>query len=159
MEIITIILLILLGIILLFVEFALIPGVTIAGVGAVIAFGYGIFLAYSNFGIAGGIITALIIVILSPILIIRFFKGKAAKKLTLETNINSKVDLINHDKIKIGGTGITLSRLAPVGKASIEGEVVEARSIGPLIDPNCPIEIVKIVNNQIIVKPINNSDT
>ena len=158
MEIFTIILLILLGIILLFVEFALIPGITVAGVGAIIAFGYGIYLAFSNFGVIGGIITALIIVFLSPIIIIRFFKGKAAKKLTLETNINSKVDLINHDKIKIGATGVTLSRLAPIGKASIAGEVVEARSIGPLIDPNQSIEIVKINNNQIIVKPINNSE-
>ena len=158
MEILTIILLILLGIILLFVEFALIPGVTIAGVGAIIAFGYGIYLAYSSFGILGGIITALFIIILTPLIIVRFFKGKAAKKLTLETKINSKVNLIDPNKIKIGAKGITLGRLAPVGKASFEGEIVEARSAGPLIDPNQPVEIIKISNNQIIVKPINNSD-
>ena len=74
MTFLIILLLIVLGVILLLIEFAVIPGVTIAGIGGTILFGYSIYLAFSEYGTWAGILTLLAIVIIVPVLFYRFFK-------------------------------------------------------------------------------------
>jgi membrane-bound ClpP family serine protease len=56
--------------------------------------------------------------------------------------------------LKVGDTGKTIGRLAPMGKIKVNGEVVEAQSTGTFIDPHTEIRILKINSNQIIVEPI-----
>ena len=50
--------------------------------------------------------------------------------------------------------GKTIGRLAPSGKAKVNGEVIEAHSTGSFIDHNTEIKILKILSNKIIVEPI-----
>lgn len=55
--------------------------------------------------------------------------------------------------IEPGDEGITLSRLAPIGKARIKGINVEAKSQDELIDENTPIVVIRVDSYNVIVRP------
>lgn len=155
MEIITIIFLIILAIILLVVEFMLIPGISIAGIGSLASFAFATFLAFRDFGNIGGIITLGAILIIIPTFLYNFFKGKGMKRMILKSDIESKVESYDKDSIHENDEGQTIGRLAPAGKAKINGQIVEVHSTGMYVDPNTPIKVTKIDGNTIIVQPLN----
>jgi membrane-bound ClpP family serine protease len=156
MSIGAIIFLIILGIVLLLVEFLIVPGITIAGIGGFLCMGAGIFAAYYRHGSQVGNITlvaTLCIVILSIVLVL---KSRTWKKVMLNSNIDGNVGDIKHDPVlKVGDHGKTITRLAPIGKAIFRDKIVEAKSITGFIDENTEIEIVKIQNTNVVVKPLN----
>lgn len=151
-----IIFLILLGLVLFIIEFMLIPGITIAGIGGAICMIAGIILAFTTFGTATGIAvlggTALLLIV-STVLMLR---SGTWKKFMLKTTIDGKVDNIGKEegKVKPGDRGVTVTRLAPGGKVLVNGEYFEAKSIDILIDPRKEIEVIRIEDNKVIVKPI-----
>jgi len=151
---ISIIILISLGIILLLLEFFVIPGVTVAGIGGLLMIIGGIYIAYDTHSTTYGNYTLLFTSI--SILIILFFalRSKTWNRLMLNTNIESKVDKIKTEKIKIGDKGITVSKLSPIGKVEINNEYFEAESISGYLNPNEQIEVKKILTNKIIVKSL-----
>nr|WP_319268985.1 NfeD family protein [uncultured Draconibacterium sp.] len=155
MSILAIILLILLGLLLLLIEFAVIPGVTIAGIGGFLLLGGAVYVAFAEYGTLTGFITLAVVLILAPAMVYYFFKSRTGKKMILQKNIDGKVDLINREKIVIGDTGKSIGRLAPMGKVKINGETVGAQSTGAFIDHNTEIRVLKIESNKIIVEPLN----
>jgi membrane-bound ClpP family serine protease len=155
MTIFAIILLILLGLVLLLIEFAVIPGVTIAGIGGFLLLGGSVYIAFSEYGSGVGFITLTVVLIAAPLMIYYFFKSKSGKKMILQSKIDGKVDTINNEKIAIGDVGKSIGRLAPSGKVKVNGEVIEAHSTGSFIDQNTDIKILKILSNKIIVEPLN----
>ncbi len=154
MSILAIILLILLGLVLLLIEFAVIPGVTIAGIGGFLLLGGSVWIAFSEHGTVSGFITLGIVLLIAPAMVYYFFKTRAGKKMILNKNIDGKINLLRHDKIAIGDSGKTIGRLAPMGKVRVNGEVVEAQSTGALIDHKTEIRVLKIESNKIIVEPL-----
>ncbi len=149
-----IILLILLGLLLLLIEFAVIPGVTIAGIGGFVLLGLSVYIAFVSYGTGIGFLTLTFVLVASPLLIFYFFKSKTGKKMVLESFIDGKVDSMDLEKIHVGDTGKTLGRLAPSGKVKVNGEVMEAQSTGGFIDHNTEIKVLKILTNKIIVEPV-----
>lgn len=146
-----IITIILIGIIGLVLEFLVVPG-GIVGIisGLVIAGGIGI--AYYKYGVLAGNITLIVTVIGIIVGIFFMLRSRTWKKLMLNTQIDSKVNEVNEAKIKPGSEGITVSRLAPSGKASFDGEVAEVFSAHDFIDENEEIIVLKIEGNKITVK-------
>ncbi|HZH73946.1 MAG TPA: NfeD family protein [Mariniphaga sp.] len=155
MSIFAIILLICLGLILLLIEFAVIPGITIAGIGGFILLGISVYIAFIEFGTGIGFLTLAFVLFASPLMIYYLFQSKTGKKLMLETLIDSKVETSINEKIHIGDTGKTIGRLAPSGRVKVQGEVVDALSTGGFIDHNSEVKVIKILSNKIIVEPIN----
>ncbi len=155
MNIFAIILLILLGLVLLLIEFAVIPGVTIAGIGGFLMLGASVYIAFVEFGSGAGFITLTVVLIAAPLMIYYFFKSRTGKKMILESSIDGKVETRNNEKIAVGDVGKSIGRLAPSGKVKVNGEVMEAHSTGSFIDHNTDIKILKILSNKIIVEPIN----
>ncbi len=154
MTLLAIVLLIIIGLVLLLIEFAVIPGVTIAGIGGFLLLAASVYIAFVQLGNIAGFITLAFVLIASPILIYYFFKSRAGKKMILGSEIKGKVENFEPGKLKVGDTGKTIGRLAPMGKIKVNGEVVEAQSTGTFIDPHTEIRILKINSNQIIVEPI-----
>lgn len=154
MTILAIIVLILIGLLLLILEFAVIPGVTIAGIGGVAMLIASVYLAFSEYGMLAGFLTLMLILITGPFLFYYFFKTRAGKKMVLDTNIDGKVETFNTDHFKTGDTGITAGRLAPTGKVKMNGETVEAQSTGIFIDHNKPVRVVRVLPNKLIVELI-----
>lgn len=150
----TIILLIFLGLLLLLIEFAVIPGVTIAGIGGFALLGLSVYIAFAEYGTGIGFLTLTFVLVASPLLIVYFFKSKSGKKMVLESLIDGKVETINNEKVHTGDTGKTIGRLAPSGKVKINGEVMEAQSVSGYVDHNTEIRVVKILTNKVIVEPV-----
>ena len=152
MAIFVIIFLILLGLLLLLIEFAVIPGVTIAGIGGLALFVASVYIAFAEYGTVVGFIASIVILIAAPTMIVYFFKSKSGKKMILESEIDGKIEMVDAEKIHVGDIGKSISRLAPSGKAKVNGEVVEAQSTGAFIDQNVDIRVIKIHPNKIIVE-------
>jgi membrane-bound ClpP family serine protease len=155
MTVFAIILLIILGLLLLLIEFAVIPGVTIAGIGGFLLLIASVYIAFSSYGTGAGFVTLVFVLLAAPALIYYLFKSKTGKRMILESQIDGKVETIDNEKIAVGDTGKTIGRLAPSGKARINGEVVEAQSTGSFVDHNTEIKVLKILSNKIIVEPLN----
>lgn len=154
-----IIFLILVGLLLFIIEFMLIPGITIAGVGGAICLVSGIVFAFVSFGTTTGLlvlgVTALVMVVLTVLML----KADTWNKFMLKTTLDGKVDTVGAAEgkvqVKAGDRGVTVTRLAPGGKVLVNGEYYEAKSIDILIDPKQEIEVIRIDDNKLIVKPIN----
>jgi len=154
MSIFIIILLIFGGIALLFLEFFVVPGVSIPGIVGFALIVTAIYFSYSTYGIFyGNLILASTTVILF-ILVLIGIRKKTWHKVSLETEIKSKVNEIKTEDIKVGDKGLTISRLAPMGKISVNGIYVEAEALNQFVDQNTEIEIVKVLQNKVIVKTI-----
>jgi membrane-bound ClpP family serine protease len=153
MSFFAIIIIILLGIFLLLVEFLIIPGFTIFGVGGFAFIILGIGSAYYFHNIQTGNYTLLGTVILSIATIYFIFKQKTWKNIGLNASINSKNEPFETDKVHQGDLGKTVTRLAPVGKVLVNGIICEAKSNAGFINENTDIEVFKVLNTQIIVKP------
>jgi membrane-bound ClpP family serine protease len=152
-----IIVLILIGLFLFLVEFLLIPGITIAGIGGVGFLIAGIVIAYTQHGSTVGHITLISTIAVTIFVIAMALRSKTWKYFMLNTNVEGKVEnSANSETIKPGDTGVTISRLSPMGKARINGIVVEAKSTGDYIDQKSEIEVIKIDGSKVIVKPKNN---
>jgi membrane-bound ClpP family serine protease len=154
MSLLAIVLLIILGLVLLLIEFAVIPGVTIAGIGGFLLLAASVYIAFADMGTVAGFITLTVVLIASPIMVYYFFKSRAGKHMILDSEISGKVENFSHDKLKVGDIGKTIGRLAPMGKIKVNGEVVEAQSTGSFIDHQTEIRIVKIQFNKIIVEQL-----
>lgn len=148
-----IIALIILGLFLLVVEFFMIPGITVAGIGGFLIIIYAIYSAYIDHGTSAGHLTLLFTAIASIATLVFSLRARTWKRVSLETSISSKAVDELENEIQVGDEGITISRLAPMGKASIKGKTLEVSTIGELINPNTPIVVVHVETNKIIVKP------
>lgn len=148
-----IITLIILGLFLLVVEFFMIPGITVAGIGGFLIIIYAIYSAYINHGTSAGHLTLIFTAIASIATLVFSLRARTWKRVSLETSISSKAIDELENEIQVGDEGITISRLSPMGKASIKGKTVEVSTIGELINPNTPIVVVHVETNKIIVKP------
>ncbi len=84
-------------------------------------------------------------------------KAETWKMFMLKTTLDNKVDTVGskEGKVKPGDKGMTVTRLAPGGKVLVNGEYFEAKSVDILIDPKQEIEVIRIDDNKLIVKPIN----
>ena len=155
MTVLIILFLIFLGVLLLLLEFVVIPGITIAGIGGVIFLGISTYMAFNTYGITAGILTLLFVIIAVPLLVYRLFKGKTGKKMILESEITGKAVEPDTASIHPGDEGITLGRLAPMGKVRVNNLTIEAKSVGGFIDPHVKIRVVEVLKTQLIVEPIN----
>jgi len=155
MTTIVIVLLIILGLFLLILEFFVLPGVTFAGVGGALFIGVGIFMSYKYFGAAGGNATLIGTILVSVLMIVWSLRSGTWKKLMLTTSVDSRVEVKDDKAINVGDEAIAITRLNPVGKASVNNVIIEARCPGHFIDANTLLEVVKVYKTHIIVKPKN----
>ncbi len=154
MEWFTVISLIILGIVLVIVEIIFVPGTTIVGVAGFLCSVYGIYLGYDYFGTTGGTFVLIGSGIINLGAIIYAFKSRSWERFSLK-DINS--GRFNEDfkyEINLGDHGKTISSLKPIGKAIFNDNELEVRSEGNYISENQEIEVIKIDNKKIIVKPI-----
>ncbi|QQS51698.1 MAG: NfeD family protein [Bacteroidota bacterium] len=153
MAISVIIILILIGIVLLLIEFLVIPGVTIAGIAGTALIIGGVVSGYIFHGTPDGHYIMLATTALIVILFVLAFKTKTWQRMGLSTSIDSHIETAGSDQFKVGEIGKSISRLAPIGKVMIHDMIIEARSMGGYIDSNVDVVIVHTEKNKIFVEP------
>ncbi len=152
MSLIAIILIILGGIVLLLVEFLIVPGVSVFGIGGFLCLIGGVIASYVFHGNTAGHITLAAAIAASVASMVFAFRRRTWEKMGLKTSIDGKIVTVDPEKIKSGDTGIAITRLAPMGKVKVHDLVCEAKSISGFIDENTEIEVLKVSQNQLIVK-------
>ncbi|MCL1832732.1 MAG: hypothetical protein FWG45_07500 [Oscillospiraceae bacterium] len=154
MTVALIILLIVIGLALLIVEVVVLPGITVAGIAGVLLIGSSIFLTYRWFGNTAGTFSLIGTGILFIVFLIYALRAKTWDRLSLHSEIDSRVNVVDTDHIRPGDKGMTVSRLAPMGKILIHDKLMEGKSEFGLIDENREIEVVHVNESNIIVQEI-----
>ncbi len=153
-----IIFLILLSIFLFVVEFLLIPGITVAGIGGALLLVAALYMGYKYHGVTTGNILLGVTFVLFVATTVVILKGRTWKRISLHTTINGKVNAEGTEEgvVKPGDMGTTVSRLNPMGKVMIDGKMYEAKSLTGYLDPQQEVQVVKVSGGQIVVKPKTN---
>ncbi len=152
-----IILLMLLGMFLLLVELILLPGISLAAIGAAISYVIAVYKAYALYGTAGLVVGSVAVLLSVVVTLIFCVKTKAWNKLTLKDNIESKSQQSpQEENVTVGDEGITVTRLAPMGKVMINGKIFEAKSLDSYVDPKTKIRVMGFENFSVIVERIDN---
>lgn len=152
MSLTLIFLLIALGIILLLIEIFVIPGTSVVGIAGGVLIGFSIWQAYRVFGADKGHLVVLATLLLIGVTMVLVFKSNTWKKMMLNTNIEGRVNEIEENKLHIGDTGKSISRISPAGTALFDNELFEVHTQGDFIDQETEIVITKLEDNKIIVK-------
>lgn len=141
------------GLVLILLEVLVIPGVGVAGIlGGMLVVG-GVVLAYTK-SMAFGHGMLAFSVVLSGVTLYFSLKAKTWNKVSLKESIDTRVNELSG--IEVGNKGIALSRLAPIGKAEINGLECEVESIEGLIEEHSAIEVINVDGNKVWVKKIIN---
>lgn len=152
--------LVLLGVVLLLIEFFLLPGISIAGIGGAIFMVGGVIYSYIYLGSTAGNITLALSLILLAASFVWLVKSKSLQKIALTTDITETLDNSELKSLQPGDTGVAISRLNPIGNVMIKDITVEGKSFdGELIDEDTEIEVVRVETYNVLVKkklPIDN---
>lgn len=150
-----IIILILIGTLLIIAELLLIPGIFITGLIGIGTLVYACMQAFELYGQTGGVITLFGIIFLVVLTVVLALRSKAWKKVSLNTNIDSRIDSKPEEKgVVVGQKGVTITRLCPMGKIKVENQFIEATSYEGIIDPGNEVEVVMVDDNKIYVKQL-----
>jgi membrane-bound ClpP family serine protease len=154
MSVALIIILIVVGLSLMVVEVVVLPGITIAGIAGCLLIGCGVFLTFKWFGNTAGMFALIGTGILFIIFMIYALRAKTWDRLSLHSEIDSRVNVVDTNDIKTGDRGMTVSRLAPIGKILIHDKIMEGKSEFGLIDENREIEVLHVNDSTIIGQEI-----
>ncbi|MEG1405097.1 MAG: NfeD family protein [Alistipes sp.] len=148
-----IILLILFGVLFLIAELVLLPGVSIGAVLSLTCYGSAIYITFRDYGIVMGAVVVLVVIVLSVAATIFSLRAKTWQRFSLHQKVtSSSMAMPAEQDVKIGDRGVTLSRLSPMGKVEIGGQIFEAKSLDAYVDPKTKVEVVGFENFNIIVK-------
>ena len=81
-------------------------------------------------------------------------RAKTWQRFSLRQKIDSSSMPSPQTRLRVGERGVTLSRLSPMGRVEIGGELYEAKSLDAYVDPRTEVEVVGFENFSVIVKPI-----
>ena len=152
MDILIIASLIIGAVILFLVELFVIPGISVAGflAGGCIIFAN--YYAFVYMGTRAGVITLIISALACIGSLVWFMRSKTLDKIALKKNITSKVDRSAEDKVKVGDVGVTTTRLALIGYAEINGDIVEVKSSDGFMNEKTPIIVERIADGVLLVE-------
>lgn len=149
-----IILFIIVGLLLVWLEFFIVPGITVAGIGGTVLMLGGVYYAYAEIGTPEAHWILLGTALGFALMLMLSFRSKTWQKAALETNIESHIESINTEKVKPGDLGVCISRLAPMGKVMVNGEIIEAKSKFGFVDEKTSVEVLCVESTCITVKPV-----
>ncbi len=145
-----IVFLIAVAILLILLEIFLLPGITIAGIGGAIFAAGGVIYAYTVSPATGHITLAASILTFGAAFA-WLLRSRSFNRVALKTDVDSRLTSSRELGIEVGDEGITLSRLAPIGKARIKEITVEAKSTGEFIDEDTPVVVVRVDGYNVLV--------
>ena len=155
MDILIIASLIIAGLILFIIEVFLLPGISIAGIISAVCLLYANYYAFDTMGTLPGCITLVISAIGVIAITIGFIRSKTVDKLSLKKTIDYKPEPLKGLNLKAGDEGIALTRLALIGNAEFDGNIIEVRSTGDFIEEKSKIRIERIRDGIVMVEKAN----
>lgn len=153
LHIIVVISVIVLGILFMLIEIFLLPGISIAGIAGAIFLIGGIVYSYMFLGSTAGNVTLAASAVTLGLTFFGLLKSKSLERISLNTNIDDKVDNSYLLKIAVGDIGVAVSRLNPIGKVLVNDIEAEGKSFdGEFIEEDTEIVVVKVETYNVLVK-------
>lgn len=134
---------IIIGLLLVFAEILIIPGVGIAGILGVAAMAGSCVYAFLEISQTAGVIVTAINAVLLVLISIWVLRAKTWERLALATNIDSKA-IVPETEVVPGAVGVTVTRLAPMGTARFGDLRLEVTAREGMIDPGVEVEVVEV---------------
>ena len=135
--------LIIIGLLLVFAEILIIPGVGVAGVLGIAAMAGSCVYAFLEISQTAGIIVTAVNAVLLVFITIWVLRAKTWQRLALATNIDSKA-VVPETEVVPGAIGVTITRLAPMGTARFGDLRLEVTAREGMIDPGVEVEVVEV---------------
>jgi membrane-bound ClpP family serine protease len=154
MSLSAVIILILVGLLLVLVEFFVLPGTNVAGIIGLVLIVGALFFSYRDLGTPTAHYVLAVSLLLMAGSVGLALRSNTWDKLSLKSTIQGKVISIEENEVQVGDKGIAITRLNPMGKVMVNNKTFEGKSGHHFIDQKTPIEVVKVSGNQLIVKPI-----
>ena len=142
--------LIILGLVLMFAEILLIPGIGFAGILGLLSMGGSCYLAFADHGTTTGLIVLAVIVVLLILFLVWALRAKTWEKMSLKASITAKA-VLPEVSVTVGDKGLSVTRLAPMGNARFGNQVLEVTSMNGIVNSGENIEVVMIEDNKIYV--------
>ena len=144
MEILIIGCLLVLGLVLFLIEIFLIPGITISGIASACCLIYANFYAFAELGSVGGFCTLILTGLGVAAVVIWFFRSKTVDRLSLKETLSYRPDPLQGLSLKVGDKGIARTRLALIGTAEFNGQLIEVKSADGFLDEKTPLVVERI---------------
>lgn len=151
MTLIIILIVFVLSLALCLVETFLIPGFGICGIISALCAIIGVSMAFSAYGMVVGFAAAAAVLIVGGLLLYWVMHSKRIKRLSLHATIDSSVANDVLSQVKVGDSGVALTRLALVGNARLGEVETEVRSASGFIEEGTPVRVVRINRGEIYV--------
>src|SRR5688572_2604292 len=152
------------GIVLLLVEFFVIPGFGFAGILGILALLGALIMSVVGSGAtpeflmlaAGRILLALLAALAASFVLLRFMpRTPFGRRLILQSDLGAGHEYGSapeSDLRWLGKRGRTTSPLRPAGIVDIEGVRLDVVSEGELVEPGTPVEVIRVDGNRIVVR-------
>lgn len=159
------ILLVAAGLALLGVEVFVIPGFGVTGALGLVFLVAGLGLSVVGQGAtwaaliraSGRVALSLVVAIAASLVLMRYLpRLPFGRRFILATELPADEGYASapeHDRTWLGQRGIADSALRPAGIATISGERVDVVSEGSFIEAGCPVEVIRVDGNRIVVRP------
>jgi len=151
----SIILLVLVGLILIYLELVFVPGTTVLGVIGLVLCGIGVYITFEAYGTRAGSLVLAGSLVTSIVALVWSFRKNSWDKFSLKNTNKAKVNPNYTEGLQVELRGEAISDLKPIGKAEFNNRVYEVTSHGHLIESGDQVKIVKLSGNKIIVESIN----
>jgi len=142
------------GILFLLIEFLFTAGFGVAGILGLGSLAGACVYAFLEMSTLAGIVVTACVIVLVVVCIVIILRSKTWKKMELNTEIDSQVNLESRN-VSAGDRGVAMTRLAPMGTAKFGSVSLEVKSFdNKMIDSGSEIEVVDITDNKVNVKTI-----
>lgn len=155
MDVFIIIVLNIAAIIFFILEIFIFPGITLSAIAGLTCMAYSIYYAFINLGDTAGYTTWIASGIITLLAVAYFVRWKRIDKFSLKENITSTIDRSGERSVKVGDTGVAITRLALYGRAMIDGKDIEVKSADGFIDEHEMVIVNHITNSEVTVKKNN----
>jgi membrane-bound serine protease (ClpP class) len=163
-------LLFILGVVLLLLEIFIIPGFGVAGISGILLIIVSLVLAMQDFvwpvfdwqwdilrqnlvlvlaSLAVAFVTLIVVARFMPQ--VALFKGLMLTS-TQKASEGYSVQTLETENHLIGKSGVAITKLRPVGKAELDGQVLVVEAEGEFLESGTPVVVIEVSGNRVVVR-------
>ncbi len=151
MTIAVIIAVLVLGLVLLFVEVAIIPGFGVSGALGLLALAAGAIAAWTELGPLWGGVTGGVSVVAAGAMLYWLPKSRLGRKMVLEHSQAEAISQKDRSEL-VGRRGITVTPLRPIGRVRFGSDEVDVMTEGEYVDSNQEVEVMSVEGTRVVVR-------
>lgn len=140
-----------LGLLLLLVEVAIVPGFGVAGVLGMLALAAGAIAAWTELGSFWGTVAGGVSIIGAGVMLYVIPKSKAGRRMVLKHSQAEAVSQEDRSDL-VGRRGITVTPLRPIGRVRFGQDEVDVMTEGEYIESNQEVEVMTVEGPRVVVR-------